>query len=203
MSFLVKLRRTRGQAALEMISVFLVWFLTTTMFVNLMLYFSSVMLIDSALNRAALQASSYGCLYVGGGPGISGSTGVAGYFQSLQHLGVRAVSVNAYTVSWDGENPARPADPAHGGPSSYYSYWQGSNSPLTVAKAGGSSVVTADCSASSPTDATYEPGVGGPVPSGGYIVVRVHYTQDLWLFGTQTINRWAVVVSHSLQGASS
>lgn len=51
-----------GAAALELIVVVFAWLLAVVVYLNVILMLGNAMLLRSALNRAALQASAQGCL---------------------------------------------------------------------------------------------------------------------------------------------
>lgn len=72
------LSRRRGQVSLEVIAVFIPWLLLTLLFFNLVFLLSSLMLVQSAVNRAALQASTVGCLSEGAGDEMSDAIGFGG-----------------------------------------------------------------------------------------------------------------------------
>ena len=53
-----RMLRESGQAGLEGIIVFPIWLIVTSLFMNLLFFFGSAMLVQANVNRAALQASA-------------------------------------------------------------------------------------------------------------------------------------------------
>lgn len=58
-------QRETGQAALETLVVFALWFVLTMLVVNVMLIIAALMLNQSTVTRGAQQAASLGCLHDG------------------------------------------------------------------------------------------------------------------------------------------
>jgi uncharacterized membrane protein len=169
-------RREEGQAALEALIVFPIWIIVLTLFVNLLLFLGSAMLLQANVDRAAFEAAALGGV-------TQGSTGVYEQLRSLNGLGVKNVQVSACYL---------PGAPGPGVNNGYYtvhgSTFSGAAGTPCVGGSGGS-LPTALCSANT-TDC---------VPDGDYIFIEVTYQQDLWLFSSRTVRREALVISHSFQ----
>jgi hypothetical protein len=167
-----RLRRQRGQAGLEGIATFAIWLIVTSVFFNMVFFLGSAMLVQSNVNRAALQAASVGCL----------PSSAAGQLESLRHLGIHDLQVLAETPTQASSRTNMP--PAAGDAST--SYYEPGNLPATMP-------YSAACGAAGNMSANM-------VPSGGWIRVRASYQQNLWIFGTREVQRSALVISHSQEG---
>ena len=175
-----RVRGERGQAALEALIVFPIWIIVLTLFVNLLLFLGSAMLMQANVDRAAFQASALGCVTVGAG-------GVQTQLLGRSGFGVHNVTVAARYL-------AAPGAPAVGTDNGYYTVTKtdfvdssGNILPATgrLEDATAINANTTDC-----------------VPDGDWIFIQVTYQQNLWLFGQRTVRSDALVISHSLQGAS-
>jgi Flp pilus assembly protein TadG len=178
-------QRERGQAALEFLAVFPVWIIVLTLFVNLLLYLGSAMILQSNVDRAAFEAAAQGGVTIGNGGVVTQLQGVSGY-------GVHDVVVRACYL---------PGAPAPGNDDGYYT-----QSASTFAACDNNDFTAGACAATSVSTTT-----GGPrcafcpsgtidcVPDGDYIFIEITYQQTLWLLSDHTIHREALVVSNSFQ----
>lgn len=168
-----RLRGERGQAGLEGIIVFPIWLVVTTLFINLLFFLSSAMLVQANVNRAALQAAGLGCVTTGG------SNSLTTELKDKRGLGIApdSVRVRAGTLNT--------APPGPGEASNYYV----TNSRTFIDANGTMQSGLADATCTQP-DA---------VLNGGYIFLQVTYKQNLWLFGSREVSRNALVISNALQ----
>jgi hypothetical protein len=168
-SSLKRLRQREGQVGLEMLGVLFAWLICATLMVNLLFYFGSAMLMQSAVNRAALQAGALGCA-------TTDSAGVTTFASRFNGLGVgKNIVVVARSARRVSDNPLSDG------------YWQPDTSAMFDSEGDLVGGDDASCAARNSLD------------EGRYITVQVKYTQHLWLFGSQTVRRDATVISHNLR----
>jgi hypothetical protein len=170
------LRRQRGQVALEAIIVFPIWLVVTTLFINLMLFLGSAMIVQSNVDRAALQAGAFGCV----------SPQITNQLAHINGFGVELGSVQVYARTL-AQHPPQPGDDN----TTYYQFHRSDFVDTHGNALPPDGIIdNADCPS----------GLYDTVPSGGWIWIQVSYTQRLWVFGTRTVHQEALVVSHNLQG---
>jgi hypothetical protein len=165
-----RLRRNNGQVGLEMLCVLFAWLIAATMMVNLLFYFGSAMLMQSTVNRAALQAGALGCA-------TTGADAVVDYNRSVSGLGVGSVQIVARSPGRASGNN-NPFDD---------NYWVPNMNGMFAANGDLVGGDNASCSARN------------ALGSGRYIIVQVRYRQHLWLFGSVEVRRDASVISHNLR----
>jgi hypothetical protein len=81
------MREEKGQVALETLVVFIPWLMVVMMLFNLFFVMGSLVMTQSAVNRAALEAGSYGCLL----PTLEKR------MQDFEGLGAKVTEVDAVT----------------------------------------------------------------------------------------------------------
>ena len=178
------LRRRKGQASLEVLAAFVPWLLVTFLYLNLVFFFGSLMIVQAEVNRTALQASTAGCVSEGTIEDLENSTGlgaaqVSAYAVTTQQGAGQA----AQSEPWGGRgNPGDPFNPGQPAKSKYID--PGSGLPVPGE--------TRDIICSN-DDSTL-------VEGGHVIYVVVEYDQQLILLGDQHIVRSATIISQQREG---
>lgn len=181
-----RLRMQRAQMALETILVFPAWFLTVTLFFNMIFYMGSMMIAQAELDRVANETAAFGCMATP----IQSSGLMSG-------LGIQNMQVNA--MSADPSNPQNlNYDPSTGAfrPFDWTQYVDQSTGLMLAPQPGVTK--SANCLGNT-SSRQLSPGVE-PVASGQYIFLQMTYKQSLWLFGSINVTRNALVSSQRLEG---
>ena len=181
-SIISAISRRKGQASLEVLAAFVPWFLMTILYFNLIFMFSSLLIAQSSVNRAALQAAAAGCL----------GEGVADEMSTSIGFGSDNVEVYAATTQNRLGEPA-PLAPwgSFSSPSknkSDYIHTSGDETGVPIEDKTKSIICNFDDP--SPRVAEY----------GHVIYVAAVYDQQFFLFGDQRIVRSATVISQQREG---
>lgn len=174
---LQKLRRSSGQVALETLVVVAIWLVVVIMFFNLLFVVSSLMLVQSSVNRISVQTGALGC-YPADELKRDLDKNLVGFGVSEPTVSVR---------SWPEEDIAntgvltRPPVSAVPVPTCQQRYGYGNSGPSPTPNEG--NISDAELYAL----------------SGDYITITVTYKQNMLLFGTRTITRGASTVSARLE----
>lgn len=170
-----KLREMRGQVALEVVVVLAIWLVIIIMFVNVMFTMSSMMIIQSTVNRLAVQVGALGCY-----PAEQFQNDLQSTAKGV--FGAQANGSGNFSVEhfyWPVEAESSTTRPLNRFPSSVLR-----DIPVCQPRVDGA--ISAN--------EKY-------VPSDSYVTISLSYRQRVWVFLEQDVTRSATSISSRLETA--